>query len=45
MPLMIYALGNRPEHRQEALRRGAFGNTNNPQELFQLVMRALAHAE
>lgn len=44
-PLIIYARGNRPEHRREALRRGAFGNTNNPQELFRLVTRALGYAK
>lgn len=40
-PLIIYARGNLPEHRREARERGAFGNTNNPQELFQLVTRAV----
>lgn len=40
-PLIIYARGNLPEHRREAHSRGAFGNTNNPQELFQLVTRAI----
>lgn len=40
-PLIIYARGNLPEHRREAQARGAFGNTNNPQELVQLVTRAM----
>lgn len=41
IPLIIYARGNLPEHRREARERRAFGNTNNPQELLQLVTRAV----
>jgi len=37
-PFIIYSSSNLPEHKAEALRRGAVGSTNNPQELFQLVL-------
>jgi CheY-like chemotaxis protein len=40
-PFIIYAGSKRPEHIAEARRRGAFGTTNDPQELFELVIRAL----
>jgi len=40
-PYIIYASSYRPEHREEARRRGASGSTNNPQELFRLVLEAL----
>jgi len=40
-PFIIYAGSNLPEHKAEARRRGAFGSTNNPQELFQLVLSAI----
>lgn len=40
-PFYIYAGSNLPEHKEEALRRGAQGSTNNIQELFTLVTRAL----
>ncbi len=40
-PFIIYAGSKRPEHIAEARRRGAFGTTNDPQELFELVIRAI----
>lgn len=40
-PFIIYAGSKRPEHIAEARRRGAFGSTNDPQELFEMVIRAL----
>ena len=40
-PFIIYASSNLPEHKAETLRRGGFGTTNNPQELFQLVINAI----
>ncbi len=40
-PFIIYAGSKRPEHIAEARRRGAFGTTNEPQELFEFVIRAL----
>jgi len=40
-PFFIYAGSSAPEHRAEALQKGAQGSTNNPQELFQTVVRAV----
>ena len=40
-PFIIYAGSNRPEHKAETIRRGGFGTTNNPQELFGLVINAI----
>ena len=40
-PYIIYASSNLPEHKAEARRRGAMDCTNNPQELFELVLRAI----
>lgn len=40
-PTIIYASSNLPEHKAEARRRGAMGSTNNPQELFELVLGAI----
>ena len=40
-PLIIYASGKKPEYIAEAKRRGAFGTTNEPQELFEMVIRAV----
>jgi CheY-like chemotaxis protein len=40
-PFIIYAGSNRPEHKAEVIRRGGLGTTNNPQELFQLVINAI----
>jgi CheY-like chemotaxis protein len=44
-PFIIYSTSNRPEHKTEARRRGAFGNTSDPQELFQLVLSAIQVTE
>ncbi len=40
-PFVIYAGSNLPEHKAEARQKGAFGSTNNPQELFQMVLSAI----
>lgn len=40
-PFFIYAGSNLPEHKIEAYEHGAQGSTNNPQELFQMVMKAI----
>jgi CheY-like chemotaxis protein len=40
-PYIIYASSRDPEHVVEARRRGAMGSTNNPNELFELVLSAL----
>jgi CheY-like chemotaxis protein len=40
-PFIIYAGSKRPEHIIEARKRGAFGTTNEPQELFEMVVKAL----
>lgn len=40
-PFFIYAGSNLSEHREEALRRGAQGSTNNAQELFILVTKTI----
>ena len=40
-PVIIYASSNRPEHREQARKRGAFGSTNRPDELLDLVTRAV----
>ncbi|MGB8648439.1 MAG: response regulator [Anaerolineae bacterium] len=40
-PFIIYAGSNAPEHQAETKRRGGFGTTNDPQELFQLVLDAI----
>lgn len=44
-PFFIYAGSNLPEHKREAQQRGAQGSTNNPQELFELVTRAIIQEE
>jgi CheY-like chemotaxis protein len=44
-PFFIYAGSNSPEHRQEAARRGAQGSTNDPEELFRMVMNAVAQTK
>jgi CheY-like chemotaxis protein len=36
-PFFIYAGSNLPEHKREAVARGAQGSTNDPQELFELI--------
>jgi len=43
-PLFFYAASNAPEHKRETLAHGGQGCTNHPQELFQMVMRALLSA-
>jgi CheY-like chemotaxis protein len=40
-PFIIYSGSNRPEYKTEAIRRGSCGATNNPSELFQLVLDAI----
>lgn len=40
-PFLIYAGSNLPEHKREATEHGGQGSTNNPQELFQMVMNAI----
>ena len=40
-PYFIYAGSNAPEHKQEALERGAQGSTNSPHELFDSVVQHL----
>lgn len=40
-PYIIYTSSNAPEHKAEARQRGAVGSTNNPQELFQMVLNAI----
>lgn len=40
-PYIIYAGSNAPEHKAEARQKGAVGSTNDPQELFQLVLGAI----
>jgi hypothetical protein len=40
-PCIIYASGKKPEYIAEARRRGAFGNTNEPEGLFALVVQAI----
>jgi CheY-like chemotaxis protein len=38
VPFVIYAGSNAPAHGVEARRRGAQGSTNDPSELFELVL-------
>lgn len=40
-PFIIYAGSNRAEYQAEARQKGAIGSTNNPQELFQMVLAAI----
>ena len=40
-PFFIYAGSNAPEHKREALAHGGQGSTNNAQELFQMVTKAV----
>ena len=40
-PFIIYAGTRAVELRDEAQKRGAFASTNNPEELFQLVLKAI----
>lgn len=41
IPLFFYASSNSPEHKRETIEHGGQGSTNNPQELFRMVMRAV----
>lgn len=43
-PFVIYASSDRPEHFDEAVRRGASGSTNRPDELVRMVSNALWRA-
>jgi CheY-like chemotaxis protein len=40
-PFIIYSSSDSPEHRYEAIARGAQGSTNRPQTLVQLVIQAV----
>ena len=40
-PFVIYSGSRAPEHVREAIQHGAFGLTNSPQELVEIVTRAL----
>jgi CheY-like chemotaxis protein len=40
-PLFFYAASNSPEHKRETIEHGGQGSTNNPQELFRMVMRSV----
>ena len=40
-PLFFYASSNAPEHKRETLEHGGQGCTNNPQELFDMVTKAV----
>jgi CheY-like chemotaxis protein len=40
-PFIIYAASSTPEFVAEAIQRGAFGETNRPDELFKLVINAI----
>ena len=43
-PFIIYAGSRNPEHVAESRRHGAMGCTNNPNELFEMVLSALGRA-
>jgi CheY-like chemotaxis protein len=43
-PFILYCGSRRPEHVAESKRRGAYGQTNDPDELIQLVTEALGVA-
>ncbi len=43
-PFVIFSASDAPEHKLEALSRGAIGATSRPSELFRLVMKALGGA-
>jgi CheY-like chemotaxis protein len=40
-PLFFYAASNAPEHKRETREHGGQGCTNNPQELFEMVTKAV----
>lgn len=41
IPYIIYASSNSAQHKEQAKQHGALDATNNPPELFRLVMGAL----
>ncbi|HCD8359615.1 TPA: response regulator, partial [Klebsiella quasipneumoniae] len=41
IPYIIYASSNAAQHKEQAKQHGALDATNNPPELFRLVMGAL----
>jgi DNA-binding NtrC family response regulator len=41
-PFIIYSSANTPEMRAEAIKQGAFGSTNHPDELLHLAADALS---
>jgi CheY-like chemotaxis protein len=45
IPLFFYASSNAPEHKRETAEHGGQGCTNNAQELFQMVTRAVITGE
>lgn len=44
-PLFFYTSSNAPEHRQETLEHGGQGSTNDPQELVEMVTRAVIEGQ
>jgi len=40
-PFIIFSGSNLPEHKAEASKKGAYGSTNNPTELFELVVSSI----
>ena len=44
-PLFFYSSSNAPEHKQETLEHGGQGCTNNPQELFDMVTKAVIQGQ
>jgi CheY-like chemotaxis protein len=40
-PVIIYSSSDRPEHKEQAKKMGAFGTTNRPDELVDLVVKAV----
>jgi CheY-like chemotaxis protein len=44
-PLFFYASSNAPEHKRETQAHGGQGCTNNAQELFEMVMRAVVQRQ
>jgi CheY-like chemotaxis protein len=40
-PFFLYTASNTPEHKREARAHGAFGATNNPHELFEMVIKVV----
>jgi CheY-like chemotaxis protein len=40
-PFFIYASSNAPQHKRETAQHGGQGNTSNPQELFEMVVKAV----